>query len=87
MFYPGLATFSLLFLLYHRPEKNEYPSIKFENALTFAMTIGAISGCLESPLQLIYQVWMITNGIIDNSFNDLQEISFTDLYGNRYQSE
>ena len=78
-----MPTFSLLYLLYHRPEKKGIVSKDFKNALTFAVTIRAISGCLESPLQLIYQVWLIKFGIIEIDFHDFQSLEFLDMNGNR----
>ena len=84
LFYPAMPTFSLLCLLYHRPEKKGNISKDFKNALIFAATIRAISGCLESPLQLIYQVWLIKFGIIEIDFHDFQSLEFLDMNGNRW---
>ncbi len=42
----------------------------------------AISGCIESPVQIIFQMWLVLNGVVRLDFSEDKSVSITDLQGN-----
>ena len=48
----------------------------------FAMLSHAIVGGVESPIQFVFQLWMIFNGVIQINWSQVSKLTFTDWQGN-----
>ena len=71
-------------LLWKKPKSKDDPvSDDFIGAQYHTIIVHALTGGLESPIQLIYQVWLYLNGIIAIDWNELLYGSITDAQGNR----
>ena len=83
IFYPIVPLCSFLYLLYKKPKSAQEPvSPHFEKAQYMTTIVNAMTGGLESPIQLIFQVWLVLNGVIVLDWNQISSLSFTDLEGN-----
>ena len=84
VFYPLVPILALLILLWMKPNNNK--SLKelkeFKKAEYGATVSSAIRGCIASPTQLGYQLWLALNGIIVLEWNDAISFSITDWEGN-----
>ena len=83
VFYPVVPIVTLLHLLWMKPSDNT-PTKEFKKAQYGATVAQAIHGCIASPLQLCYQIWLAFNGV--TSFTDnvvrVRELRITDWEGN-----
>jgi hypothetical protein len=71
-------------LLWAKPKHRHHceSSAKFREAEYFACIANAISGGIESPVQLSFQLWMVLNGVISIEWSKISTYSFTDWQGN-----
>ena len=66
-------------LLFRKPKNSEdVVSPEFISAQYHTIIVHALTGGLESPIQLIYQLWLVLNGIIVIDWNQLVQLSFED---------
>ena len=73
LFYPLVPTLALIGLLWSKNiEKAEYK----------AVVAHAIRGTIESPIQLIYQLWLAMCGVVELSWGKMFSLSLTDWEGN-----
>ena len=71
-------------LLFRKPKNSEdVVSSDFISAQYHTIIVHALTGGLESPIQLIYQLWLVLNGIIVIDWNQLVQLSFEDAQGNQ----
>jgi hypothetical protein len=83
IFYPVVPFCAFVYLLYKKPKSASMPvTEEFKQAEYLTTMAYAISGGLESPIQLIYQVWLVLNGVISLEWSKISTISFTDWEGN-----
>ena len=81
--YPVIPLCSFVYLLYKKPKSVDEPlSPEFTQAQYFTTIIHAMTGGLESPIQLIFQVWLVLNGVILWDWNQVTNLTFTDPQGN-----
>ena len=87
VFYPLLPIFAFLHLLWMTPIDGKITD-EYKRAQHGATVTQAIHGCIASPLQLAYQIYLAFNGILlfhDTTRN--RNISVTDWLGNEYNLE
>ena len=73
-----------VWLLFRKPKNSEdVVSPEFISAQYHTIIVHALTGGLESPIQLIYQLWLVLNGIIVIDWNQLVQLSFEDAQGNQ----
>ena len=71
-------------LLFRKPKNSEdVVSPEFIIAQYRTIIVHALTGGLESTIQLIYQLWLVLNGIIVIDWNRLVQLSFEDAQGNQ----
>ena len=81
--YPVIPLCSFVYLMYKKPKSVEEPvRPEFTQAQYFTTIIHAMTGGLESPIQLIFQVWLVLNGVILWDWNQVTNLTFTDPQGN-----
>ena len=85
IFCPLIPTITTIYILFKQPRNSkEANSIKFQKdykkLLSFASMVKALEGCLESPLQLVFKLFLMFNGIVKFDFTTSVELS--DLHGN-----
>ena len=82
---PLIPTLTFLYLLYKIPRNTEKQvdevTRQYNKFMSFATIVRALEGCLESPLQLLYKLFLMFNGIINFDFAG-PVISIKDLHGN-----
>ena len=79
VFYPIVPPLVYIYLLYKKPKAGgESVSKEFVQAQYFATIVQAMTGGLESPIQLIFQIWLVVNGVIVVEWNQLANWTFTD---------
>ena len=64
--YPVVPTGAYLYFWYNAPKSRGHNDKHFEEAKTFVAAIRGITGCVEKPLQLIFQVRLIIYGVFDS---------------------
>ena len=52
--------------------------VAFKEAEYRTAVAHAISGCIESPVQLAYQLWLVLNGVVLLNWAEMTNVSFTD---------
>ena len=82
IFYPIVPILALLILLWMKPNNNKSTK-EFREAEYGATVVYAIRGCIESPIQICYQLWLALNGIILMEWNNLISLTITDWEGNQ----
>ena len=83
VFYPIMPLLAFIYLLYKKPKTTDEPiTDEFVNAQYNSIIVYAITGGLESPAQLIFQVWLVLNGVLDLGWDNLSSWTITDLEGN-----
>ncbi len=83
VFYPIVPTLAFINLLWKKPRSSNDPvTPEFREAEARTVIAHAITGGLESPIQLIYQVWLVLNGLVDLDWNAVSSLTFTDWEGN-----
>lgn len=80
LFYPIIPILAYINLLWKRP-KDAIITQEFRDAEHLANLAHALSGGLESPIQLIFQLWLFLNGAI-NSKSMTNIFTLQDWYGN-----
>ena len=81
--YPVIPLCSFVYLMYKKPKSVDEPvGPEFTQAQYFTTIIHAMTGGLESPIQLIFQVWLVLNGVILWDWNQVTNLTFTDPQGN-----
>ena len=81
--YPVIPLFSFIYLLYKKPKSVDEPVCpEFTQAQYFTTIIHAMTGGLESPIQLIFQVCLVLNSVIVWDWNQVTNLTFTDPQGN-----
>ncbi|TRY78671.1 hypothetical protein TCAL_11594 [Tigriopus californicus] len=90
LFYPLVPTLAFVRLLWKRPklglnqESNAVENSEFQEAQYQAKIAHSITGGIESPIQLILQIWMILNGKIPAPFSLSETPPMTvDWHGNK----
>ena len=86
LFYPVIPVLAYVNLLWAKPKRNgrgeAASSAKFREAEYFACTAHAISGGIGTPVQLVFQVWMMLNGVMDARLKEFSCITVSDWEGN-----
>ena len=78
---PIIPILALLILLWMQPDANK-STREFKEAEYLASVSYAIRGCIASPIQLSYQLWLVLNGIIMLEWNQMMSLTITDWEGN-----
>ena len=87
IFCPMIPSIILLYLLCKIPKNtNDIHSPKlqkeFGQLMVIVTMVRALEGCLESPLQLLYKMFLMFNGVIYFDFTSTSETVLKDLHGN-----
>ena len=82
--YPFIPFVAYVRLLFKKPKSSqESVSADFITAQYHTIIVHALTGGLESPIQLIYQLWLVLNGIIVMDWNQIVSLTFQDAQGNQ----
>ena len=82
LLYPIVPVLAYINLLWKKPKDPNAVSKEFREAEFLATIAHAISGGIESPVQLMFQSWMIFNGVIKIKWNEIFSFSISDWQGN-----
>ena len=83
---PFVPTITFILLLCKVPRNSEEESsrevmMNYQKLLEFVTIVRAMEGCIESPLQLLYKIFLMFNGIIEFKFTSAT-FEIEDLHGN-----
>ena len=83
---PLIPTLTFAYLLCKVPrnsseEKSKEEARRYQNLLSFATLVRALEGCIESPLQLIYKLFLMFNDVIEFNFTS-NTFAVQDMHGN-----
>merc|ERR1712018_361705 len=86
LFYPVIPVLAYVNLLWAKPKRSAgeaaSSSAKFREAEYFACIAHAISGGIGTPVQLIFQLWMMLNGVMDAPLKEFSCVTISDWEGN-----
>ena len=83
---PLIPTFTFTYLLYKTPRNSEEEqsrefAISYSKLMSFVILVRALEGCIESPIQLLYKIFLMFNGIINFDFSSAS-FTLSDLHDN-----
>ena len=86
LLYPLIPTFTFTYLLYKTPRNSEEEQSRelarsYSKLMSFVILVRALEGCIESPIQLLYKIFLMFNGIINFDFLSAS-FTLSDLHEN-----
>ena len=83
---PIVPTVTVVYILFNGPrssEEKDSPQFytKYTKMLRFLTIVRALEGCLESPLQIVYKIFLMYHGVVSFDFSSVTLIE--DAFGNK----